>query len=112
MRIELFGVARLRAGTDAVEVDALTVGEALRVLAQLCPNLNPEVLIDGRMTEHFLVSLNGELFVSDPGQTLQTEDTLLILGAQAGGSSSEKAAQESISAAVYPSGPAAQTASE
>ena len=85
MRIELFGVARLRAGTDAVEVDALTLGEALRALAQLCPNLNPEVLNGGRMTEHFLASLNGELFVSDTNMTLQPEDTLLILGAQAGG---------------------------
>ncbi len=85
VRIELFGVARVRAGTDAVEVEASTVEDSLRALAQVCPQLVPEVVNDGRLTDHFLASLNGELFVSDPGRTLRPEDTLLILGAQAGG---------------------------
>lgn len=85
MRIELFGIARVRAGTDAVEVKALTVEDSLRALAKACPQLVPEVINDGRLTVHFLASLNGELFVSDPDRTLRPEDTLLILGAQAGG---------------------------
>ena len=81
----MFGVARVRAGTDAVEVEASTVERALRALGQVCPSVIPDVVKDGRLTDHFVASLNGELFVSDPGRTLRPEDTLLILGAQAGG---------------------------
>lgn len=81
----MFGIARVRAGTSLVEVEATTVEDALRALAQLCPHLDPEVVNDGRLTEHFLASLNGELFVSDTNRTLRPQDTLLILGAQAGG---------------------------
>ena len=85
MRIELFGIARARAGSEAVEVEASTLSDAFRALAQACPDLEPEVLRDGRLTEHFLASLNGESFVSDPERALTRRDTLLILGAQAGG---------------------------
>ncbi len=81
----MFGIARSRAGTSLVEVEATTVEDALRALAQSCPDLVPEVVHEGRLTEHFLASLNGELFVSDAGRTLRSDDTLLILGAQAGG---------------------------
>ena len=85
MRIELFGIARARGGVSLVEIEAGTVEEALRELAQACPGLVPDVVSDGRLTEHFLASLNGELFVSDPTRALAANDTLLILGAQAGG---------------------------
>jgi len=45
----------------------------------------PEVVADGRLTDGFLASLNGERFVADPALGLAKDDTLLILGAHAGG---------------------------
>ena len=85
VRIELFGIARARAGTEAVEVNAATVAAALRGLVEKCPGVVPEVVADGRLTAGFLASVNGEHFVTDDDEALGAEDTLLILGAQAGG---------------------------
>ena len=85
MRIELFGIARARAGAEYVEVDASTLGEALRALAEVCPGVVPEVVNGAGLSPHFVASLNGERFVSDAALKLGPRDTLLILGAQAGG---------------------------
>lgn len=85
MRIELYGVARLRAGCEQVEVNASTLGEAVRALADACPALVPEVVEEGRLTAGFLASLNGERFVVEEATPVRADDTLLILGATAGG---------------------------
>lgn len=85
MRIELFGIARARAGREAVEVDARSLGDALLALARECPGVVPEVVVDGRLTDGYIASLNGDRFVADPALALAEGDTLLILGAQAGG---------------------------
>lgn len=88
MRIELFGVARVRAGTEAVNLPALDVGDlasALRALERAVPALVPEVLRNGRLTEHFIANLNGTTFLSDGATRLGPDDTLLIISAQAGG---------------------------
>ena len=85
MRVELFGVARARAGTEAVTVEASSLAEAIVALAAACPGLVPEVIADDRLADGFLASLNGEQFVRDGGLALDAGDTLLILGAQVGG---------------------------
>ena len=85
MRIELFGIARARAGREALEVEARSLGDAIRALARECPGVVPEVVEGGRLTDGYLASLNGDRFVKDPKLRLATRDTLLILGAQAGG---------------------------
>ncbi len=86
MRIELFGIARARAGRDQVTVEGADLGAALRALAAACPELVPEILADGgRLADGYLTSLNGEGFVTDQDMPLSAEDTLQILGAQAGG---------------------------
>lgn len=76
MRLELYGIARLRAGRPALDVDAASVGEALAALGRACPGLDPA---------HLLLSLNGERFVSDPAIPLAPTDTLVVLNAEAGG---------------------------
>lgn len=84
MRIELYGIARARAGIEAVEVQARSVAEAVRALAEACPALVPEVVDGGRLTEGWLASLNGDRFVT--AQTpLGPDDVLVIVAAQAGG---------------------------
>ena len=86
MRIELFGIARQRAGCESVEVEASDLRAALRALAERHPGLVPEVIgPNGLLTLHYLASLNGERFVADPDTPLEAGDALLILGAQAGG---------------------------
>jgi molybdopterin converting factor small subunit len=85
VRIELFGIARARAGRETLDVEAGSLGDAIRALARECPGVVPEVVADGRLTEGYLASLNGDRFVANPSLRLERDDTLLILGAQAGG---------------------------
>ncbi len=87
MRIELFGIARARAGVEYVDIDveAQTLREALRALGEACPALAAEVLDGDALSPLFVASLNGDRFVNRPETKLCAEDTLLILGAQAGG---------------------------
>ena len=85
MRIELFGIARARAGREIVDVTAATLADAICALESTCPGLVPDVIDGGRLTDAFLVSLNGERFVRDPATELAEADVLLVLGAQMGG---------------------------
>ena len=86
VRIELYGIARARAGVASVEIEADTLAGALRGLAAAVPGLRGEVLDDGGgLTRHFVASLNGERFVSDPETPLRSGDALLLLSSQAGG---------------------------
>jgi molybdopterin converting factor small subunit len=85
LEIELFGVARARAGRELVELEAGSLGEALEALERSCPELAPEVLSGGALAAGYLASLNGDRFVTDPSTPLREGDRLLILSAQAGG---------------------------
>jgi molybdopterin converting factor small subunit len=84
VRIELYGIARARAGTETIEVPARSVAEAVQALAEACPALVPEVVQGGRLTEGWLASLNGDRFVTED-TLLGDDDVLVIMGAQAGG---------------------------
>jgi molybdopterin converting factor small subunit len=85
LTIELFGIARLRAGCAAVEVAAGDLAQALDALVQRCPQLEPEVVRNGQLCDGFLASHNGERFLPDPSSPLAAGDTLLIVSSQAGG---------------------------
>jgi len=85
LRIELFGIARARAGVESVLVEAGRLDAALLALSAACPGLEPEVLAEGRLRDGFLVSLNGERFITDPSTRVEPGDSLVILGAQGGG---------------------------
>ena len=83
--IELYGIARLRAGCAAVEVTAGDLSEVLGALVQRCPTLEPEVVCEGLLCEGFLAARNGERFLSDASSPLAAGDTLLIVSSQSGG---------------------------
>jgi molybdopterin converting factor small subunit len=83
--IELYGVPRLRAGTNLMRVEASTVGQALAELGRICPALENSVLRQGTLHEAFQLSLNCERFVSDPQTALQQGDVLVLLSADVGG---------------------------
>jgi len=83
--IELFGVPRLRAGLDVVEVEARSLGEALRALGVSCPALTPSVVDGGRLGAAYLVAINGLQLTADPGTPLAEGDVVVLLSADAGG---------------------------
>jgi sulfur-carrier protein len=83
--IELYGVARLRAGTGFVRLEASTIGQALRELGRVCPALEGSVLNRGMVEPVYKLSLNSDHFVSDPDTPLDDGDVLLLVSADAGG---------------------------
>jgi molybdopterin converting factor small subunit len=83
--VELFGISRARAGRGEVVVAAATAREALVALTAACPALVGLLRPDGRLSPHFLLSLDGRRFVTELEQPLQTGDRLLLLSADAGG---------------------------
>ena len=86
VRVELFDLARARAGTGEARVRADTLGGALLALADRLPALVPDVLTaDGGLGAHWRVSLDGGRFVEDPSVRLPAGTTLVLLSALAGG---------------------------
>ena len=85
IRIELFGVPRLRAGVGAVSFEAANVGQALAGLAAACPPLAGSVVINGGVHPAYRLSLNGNRFITDPATPLADGDSLLLLAADVGG---------------------------
>jgi molybdopterin converting factor small subunit len=83
--VEFFGVPRARAGRAEVTVTAATVGAALAEVAAACPKLADVVRPDGRLAPHYLLSRDGERFVSGMGEPLRNGERLLLLSADAGG---------------------------
>lgn len=83
--VELYGVPRLRAGRPELHVSAATVGEALAAVAAVCPALANLQQVDGRLHPTYLLSLDGERFITDLSQRLRPGDRLILLSADAGG---------------------------
>lgn len=83
--IELYGVARLRAGREVIEVEARTLAEAFVALGKTCPVLVPSVVSGGRLGPSWLVALNGAQITADPELALQDGDVVVLVSADAGG---------------------------
>jgi len=84
MHVEFLGIPRERAGLSEVEIDAGTLGEALGVLAARFPALR-ELMTAGGLHASVAANLNGDQFVTDPNTSLDANDRLLLLSADAGG---------------------------
>ena len=82
--VEFFGIPRQRAGRAELTVQAKTVGEALRAVAETCPAL-AGMVSEGRLAAHHLLSVNGTRFVADLSESVRFQDRLLLLSADAGG---------------------------
>ena len=83
--IELFGMPRARAGVKEVVVSASSVAEALSEVIKKCPTLTDVFKADGSLSSQYLLSLDGQRFVTDLSQPLRSDDRLLLLSADAGG---------------------------
>jgi molybdopterin converting factor small subunit len=85
IHVELFGLPRHRTGVTALNVEASTLGGALREAGRLVPALADVCLTGERLRAGYLVSLNGRTFVSDPATPLAAGDSVLIVSSDPGG---------------------------
>jgi molybdopterin converting factor small subunit len=83
--VEFFGVPRHRAGRAELAVVAGSVAEMLAEIERACPQLAGMVRADGRLSSHYLLSIDGRQFVSDLRQELRPGSRVLLLSADAGG---------------------------
>ena len=83
--VEFYGLPRQRAGRTEITTVAGTVRDALGAAHAACPNLSGLLTPDGRLNPHYLVSLNGERFVTDLGEVLTGDARVLVMGTDAGG---------------------------
>ena len=83
--VEFFGVPRLRAGRAELAVPAGTAAEVLAAVERTCPGLAGLRRPDGRVAPHYLLSLDGREFVTDPAHPLAPGTRLLLLSADLGG---------------------------
>lgn len=83
--VELFGIARARAGVAQTTALGDCLGDVLADLAVRFPAL-AETCIDGRrLRPNFTANLGGQRFVTAPETPLQPGDTVLLLSLDAGG---------------------------
>jgi sulfur-carrier protein len=85
VEIELFGIARQRAGVGRTTAQGATLGEVLASLAIRFPTLAETCFPQGRFTAGYLANINGDRFLTDPAEPIKPGDRLLILSADAGG---------------------------
>jgi hypothetical protein len=83
--IEFYGIPRRRAGRADLVVSAATVREALAAIRASCPGLADLCRSDGSLAAHYLLSRDGEVFVTDLNVPLESGEHLLLLSADAGG---------------------------
>jgi len=83
--VEFFGIPRQRAGCAEMTVEAVTVGDALAAIVAARPALDGLVQPDGRVSPHYLVSIDGLRFVRDLREEVPAGSRVLLLSADAGG---------------------------
>jgi hypothetical protein len=83
--IEFYGLPRRRAGRAEITTEARTVIEALEAVRAACPALADLLAPNGRLDSHYLISDNGERFVTNLTESVRPGARLLLLGADAGG---------------------------
>jgi molybdopterin converting factor small subunit len=83
--VEFFGIPRQRAGRAELTVAAGTVAELLAAIEAACPTLNDLRRPDGRLSGHYLLSVNGDRFLTDGKDRLRAGDKVLVISADAGG---------------------------
>ena len=85
MRVEFLGIPRRRTGTDSCQVDGESLAEVWTELLRRYPSLCPQGPQSLPAACGVLLCLNGRRFVGDLSQPASADDTLLVLGADAGG---------------------------
>ena len=82
--VELLGLPRHKAGRSELSVAGRTVTDVLEAVGCECPGLRP-LISAGRLNPVYLLSWDGDRFVTDLAEPVIVGARLLILGADAGG---------------------------
>lgn len=85
VRVEFYGIPRQRAGVEALEVEAATLGEVFTQLQRQLPALAADCFDEGRLAAGCIANINGRQFTRDANFPLQAGDAVLLLSADAGG---------------------------
>ena len=83
--VELFGIARSRAGIGQTMAEGDCLGDVLVDLASRFPGLATACVEGRKFRPGFTANLNGRQFVTSPETPLTDDDTVLILSLDAGG---------------------------
>jgi len=83
--VELYGLPRLRAGAERIELAAGRLEVLLAALALALPGLVPDIIADGQLTEHALIAIDGRSLIVDPAAEIPDGAVLVMISAQAGG---------------------------
>ncbi len=83
--IELYGLPRLRAGAERIELPAGPLHTLLTGLAGALPGLVPDILRNGALTEHALIAVDGRDLLVDPLAMISDGSVLVLISAQSGG---------------------------
>ena len=88
IRVEFYGIARQRAGSESAEVPIpgpISLETVIRYLVAEFPDLAPECLQGNRLQAGYVANVDGQRFVRDPTTQLEDNSCLLIMSADAGG---------------------------
>ena len=85
IRIEFFGVARMKAGVETAEIEAESVGELVAAMAVAFPQLNGAVIVDGRLHPAYMLMRGAAERLVDDETMLKPNDSILLLNLDAGG---------------------------
>ena len=90
IRVEFFGIPRIRVGAAAVSSHGNSLGEVLADLAERFPGFARDCLEsvgpnEWTLNEMFVANLEGDRFIRDRATPLDDSAVLLIMSADAGG---------------------------
>lgn len=83
--VELFGIARARAGVAQTTAEGTCLGDVLADLASRFPGLAESCIAGRGLRPGFLANLGGRQFVTQEATPLEEGDTVLLLPLDAGG---------------------------
>lgn len=87
--VEFFGIPRVRAGLERVEIpvvrQSVRLSEILAKVAEQLPNFAESCMQGDRLSEHCIASIDGTQFVRDEDVEVEDHRTIILLSADAGG---------------------------
>jgi len=89
IRVEFYGIPRIRIGAGSVELETATEGirlvDLFQQLAARFPKFAEDCLDGQRLRSGYSANIDGERFVDDPETLVCKGQALLIMSADAGG---------------------------
>ena len=94
VKVEFFGVPRLRAGVSETKVECpsevISLGTLLEVLSKRFPGFGQQCIEtndsgDCKLKRSIIANIDGEAFVKSSATEIRTDQTIMILSSDAGG---------------------------